>query len=265
MSLELFALDSLPGAPQVALREIAGCDEATVTDSDAVASIQLLDRLLVDVPEVACRPCGAIDIAISDRDRLLAAVYVRTYGPRIKSTVNCQRCDQPFDLDFSLTDVCQVLSQSAKQAEIERCEDGSYRLLSGQRFRLPTGRDELEVSKLSPEEAAAELLARCLLEKGGEDQFAVQAAMETVGPLLLLDLGAVCPECGEEQEVRFDVQSYVLRSLAQDRQRLALDIHRLATAYGWSREEILSIPRSQRRAYIALIEADASARARWPA
>jgi hypothetical protein len=264
MSVEFVALGYLPGGPWVALREIAGCDEAAVTGHDANAAIQLLDRLLDAERGDARLPGGAIDLTVSDRDRLLAAVYTRTYGARIENTLHCPTCDQPFDLDFSLVEMGQRLEEDARRAAVEPVEDGTFRLSSGLRFRLPTGRDERAVSRLLPAESAAALLARCLVDgdavtDNGED---IQTAMEAVGPLLNLDLGAACPECGAEQEVHFDIQSYLLGALAQDRPGLALDIHRLATAYGWSREEILSIPRGQRRAYVALVEADAAARVR---
>jgi hypothetical protein len=263
MSVELVALGYLPSGSWVALREIAGRDEAAVTGHDATAAIQLLDRLIVaEAGEAGL--LAAIDLAVSDRDRLLSAVYTRTYGARIENTLHCPTCDQPFDLDFSLAEMDRRLEEDARQAAVEPVEDGTFRLSSGRRFRLPTGRDERAVSRLPLTEAAAALLARCLVDgdavtEDGED---IQAAMEVVGPLLNLDLGAACPECGGEQEVHFDIQSYLLGALAQDRPGLALDIHGLATAYGWSREEILSIPRGQRRAYVALVEADAAARVR---
>jgi hypothetical protein len=68
------------------------------------------------------------------------------------------------------------------------------------------------------------------------------------------DLDGKCPECEKAQAIHFDLQTYLLAALAGESQRLASDVHRVATAYGWSRTEILAMTRAQRRAHVSLIE-----------
>jgi hypothetical protein len=41
-----------------------------------------------------------------------------------------------------------------------------------------------------------------------------------------------------------------------DRRQLVQEIHLLASAYGWSLSEILNLTRGQRRAFVALVDAD---------
>ena len=102
------------------------------------------------------------------------------------------------------------------------------------------------------------LLNRCQVEgppiEGDEEAGAVvQEAMATTAPILKKDLTAVCPECATQQNFNFDVQYYLLSALLAERSRLTLEVHCLATAYGWSLSEILGLPRSQRRRLVELV------------
>lgn len=264
MSVDYVALDLAPGGARAGLREIRGYDEDSVRGTDIMTAIRLIDRLLVDGPGTDVGPGSAAKLTAADRDRLLAAIYMRTYGPHIESTVRCDHCGDPFDLDFSLQELLGDLRDTAKTSVVEMGPDGVFKLPDGCRFRLPTGEDEYAVGHLPPAKAESELLARCVVEGDPTvEPEVVQAAMEEVGPVLDLDLDARCPECGEVQSVHFDIQFYLLSALKSERKQLAQEVHRLATAYGWSLPDILGLARSRRRTYVALIEAEAPRPQRW--
>jgi hypothetical protein len=258
MPTDYVALGFVPGGAWAGLRELCGHDEESVRGTDTATAIQLLDRLLVDGPGVTIGPGCAAKLTAADRDRLLAAIYMRTYGPRIESTLRCHHCDELFDLDFYLQDLLNSLQGSGITA------DGVLTLTDGRRFRLPTGEDECAVSHLPSIEAEQELLARCTVEGDtAADPEAVQAAMDAVAPVLSLEMDARCPECGESQPVHFDIQSYLLSTLESEQERLVREVHRLATAYGWSLAEILGLPRRRRRAYAATIETEMVSQREW--
>src|SRR5438132_9690949 len=84
------------------LGELTGRDEAGVHDLNTAAAVALLDGLVGRDGLDGVQPGRAIELTASDRDRLLAAVYRRTYGDRITSTLTCAGCGVPFDLSFSL-------------------------------------------------------------------------------------------------------------------------------------------------------------------
>ena len=236
------------------LRELTGRDEYEVVGLSTENAIELLNSLL----ERSFREqdkLHAIDLVAADRDRLLAVVYQYAFGDRIESTINCARCDQPFDLFFSLSQLIEAINESTEAGEWRAVDGNTFQTADGVKFRLPTGRDELLVADLPIAELEASLLDRCLVgQSTPEDQTSFQDLLETVAPLLDLELLAPCAECGHVHTVQFDIQSYLLGALLGERRRLLSEINRIASAYAWSLEEILSLRRSDRRLLVELIE-----------
>lgn len=227
-------------------------------------AVRLLGRLLEAGNEKNSRPVEALKMTAADRDNLLATVYMRTYGPRIESTLGCFQCGALFDIDFSLKELQSCLTDGARQEALSQGGDGNFLLPDGRRFRLPTGEDECAVLGMTLDEGADELLRRCFTEgHPSTDNGDVLAAMAEVAPLLDMELAGRCPECANEQSVHFDIQSFLLTALEQEKSRLAWEVHRLACAYGWSLEEILGLPRSLRRTYVALVESEFPSRRRY--
>ena len=238
---------------QVALREITGREEWMVNSVDTLVAIRLLDCLLLDIPGVTFQPGGVARLASADRERMLLAVYRRLYGGRVATTLTCQACQVQFDLDFDLEDVLKAIP-AEKLTAGERVNGRDYELPGGVRFRLPTGEDELAIAHLPRIQAEEALLRRCLIDGEAESEPSVRQAMETIAPVVDIDLDCRCPECDRAQTVRFDLQRYLLAAIQSEQPRLAREVHLLATAYGWKLEEILGLPRSQRRMYVALVE-----------
>jgi hypothetical protein len=242
------------------LRSLTGDDEERVDDTGSESAIHLIDRLLVEAPDAAAVPGGAADLAVPDRDRLMAALHRAEFGSRIEATLRCTDCDRPFDLDFSLADLEGSLPAAPDEPQAEREAGGVYRMPDGRRFRLPRGSDERAAAAAPPGTAERELIRRCMIEgSAGDDVAGLSDAMRAVGPVLDLDVGAACPECGAEQTVRFDLQHYLLRRILNESRQRAREIHRIAWAYGWSLDEILRLSRSRRRTYVELIEREMAA------
>jgi hypothetical protein len=132
-----------------------------------------------------------------------------------------------------------------------RSSEGRFRTSRGSEFRLPSAEHELSIAN------PAELMACCILSRGkGESDEEIEAAMESVAPLIDLDLDAPCPECGKHQTLRFSIQSYLLEALLRNRNQLLRDVHRLAFAYGWSLSEILTLGRNERKVLVELVETE---------
>jgi hypothetical protein len=233
------------------LRELTGRDEYSVSGADTSSAIDLLTNLL----RLSSENLKATDLVASDRDRLLAAVYKRAFGDQIESTLNCVRCGQPFDIDFSLDRLVQSLSENKHAGEWRELPDGRFETAKGMRFRLPTGSDELAAMGMAPAEAESMFLSRCVeTSTQQEERAALEDLLEQVAPLIDLELVARCAECGHVHTVQFDIQTYLLGAIISERRHLLADINCLAATYSWSLDEILSLTRSDRRHLVELIE-----------
>ncbi|MFD0428254.1 hypothetical protein ACFQ60_09340 [Streptomyces zhihengii] len=65
-------------------------------------------------------------------------------------------------------------------------------------------------------------------------------------------LSIACPECGEATPAELDITSYLWTELDTWARDLLLDVHLLASAYGWSEPEILALSPTRRRYYLEL-------------
>jgi hypothetical protein len=251
------SLNAGPGGARSAfLREPTGREEVLLANARTLSISRLLDGLLVAGPESAV---GVDSLNVSDRDLLVAELYARCYGDRIDLSTECRECGQRFGVDFSLAAfVAAALRRPEQELAVDGPDDdGAYHLPDGTRFRLPCVADERAVVGLPLGESVRALLSRCVLEGDLERcAEAVQTAMEGLAPPLSTEVRASCALCGAEQRVAFDMLSFFAAALAQERPLLVREVHCLARAYGWGHEEIMALPRSQRRDYVALVLAE---------
>jgi hypothetical protein len=242
-----------------------------------MAAAEFLDRLLVEVPGTSVGPGSAWHLAISDRDRLLAAVYASCFDDRVESEVACADCDEPSEISFSLAAlVASVMTSTDADSDPSVAGPdpaGVFSLADGMRFRLPNSDDQRAIFGLHTDQRRVALLRRCILQDGGaghrtasdlsgETLDRVEAAMAKVGPTLDLNLPVTCHQCGAVRDGRFDIQHFTLAAFAHEARFLVREIHYLASTYGWSLREILDLTRDDRRAFVRLVAAERAARQR---
>ena len=211
----------VPGCSCVHMRELAGHDERAVTGASTADALALLDGLLLPGDGGAGR-LGADDLTAADRDRLLVAIYQRTFGDRIENTIDCQGCGQPFDIDFSLQAVVDSLEKNGAQPRVKALGGNRFETETGVRFQVPTGRDERSIAALDPSGAEAALLRCCLPEdSAAASAAAVEELLAEIAPLVELELQARCPECGHSHALEFDIQNYLLQALMGEQKGLS--------------------------------------------
>jgi hypothetical protein len=219
------------------LREPAGRDELSLAGVDTSAAVALLDRLVE--PQVATG-----ELAASDRDRLLAALHRSLWGDRIVSSLECAGCGAMYDLSFELSgleDSLEAGREASRAAGARRIEDKD-----GRAYRLPSAQDE-EDAATRGRDAGRAMLAASIAD--GLDPDALDMRLEALAPILDVDLDAPCAECGHPAMLRFDIQTFTLQRLLDEREAMVEEVHKLATAYGWSLGEILELQRSLRRRF----------------
>src|SRR5262245_57263503 len=82
------------------LRPLTGEDEMALDPADPGAANALLGRLLADSNAATGAHCLSA-LSVTDRDRLLAALYRAEFGDRIDAVAACSHCHEEFEFNFS--------------------------------------------------------------------------------------------------------------------------------------------------------------------
>jgi hypothetical protein len=214
----------------------------------------------------AARPGAGTDALLSmpvgEREADLFALRRALFGERMQVRVECAACGEAmeFDLDATLFGARTTTPDGPL-----RVEEGEWAI----EFRLPTVADLAAVGTApDPDEARRLLMARCTVSavRDGEavpaDRLAallperverrLAEVAEQADPAADVTLNVACPECGEATPAELDITSYLWTELDTWARDLMLDVHLLATAYGWSEPEILALSPLRRRYYLEL-------------
>jgi hypothetical protein len=195
-------------------------------------------------------------LPLDERDHLLLELRVLTFGGDLEAVVACPSCREWLELELPTEALLQAPTSLTHGSVAELDVDGA-----GVRVRVPTSEDLLAArSTGGPEQARARLLERC-----------VEAAVpNTLSPIqreraldqLVEHLPHVeaafelsCASCGHAWREPFDPGEYLWAELRAQARRLLLEVHALASAYGWHESEVLSMSTMRRQAYLAMVGA----------
>ena len=130
-------------------------------------------------------------------------------------------------------------------------------------LRRPTG-DDLRrwlAAGVGPAAMAAALLVEPPLDDLAGDGITTQEiddsldrAMEQYDPLVGFHLDVNCPECGHPTAQAPDLAGAALERLWRAQLGLIDQVHRLASHYHWTEEEIAKVPAWRRQSYLARID-----------
>jgi hypothetical protein len=210
--------------------------------------LSLLDRGLLAVQIGGVPATVAADLPLGERNRALAQLYRQHFGRTINGFTQCTRCGEKLEFNF---DVQQV-------ADAPPLEAAEPVVVSSWKFRLPTSRS-LAAALNSGQAATAEyrLLAQCLEEPAevipdwSEEELAtIEQRLSEADSLAEILIGFECPECGANFEDALDLGSFVWSEIEDSARELFDDIHVLASAYGWTEDEVLRLSSTRRRAYV---------------
>ena len=265
---------------EVELAPVTGFEEELLDSigpsaRSAHALTALLSRCLRRIGKLAPVTAALVrDLLINDREFLMMKLRELTLGKDLKAMIVCRdpKCAQSMDIALNLDDLRpNVKPVDRRVFKFEVDEAGETFALE---FRLPTGADQEACAGLAadPESAINQLLARIVLRVNNNcsvDEQTIEALpsgvlkelerrIEELEPLLSIDLEAACVECGQSLVSHFDVTSFFLDELQQNRRLLEREVHFIAWHYHWPEKEILSLTRRKRRRYIDLIQSDSS-------
>lgn len=159
-------------------------------------------------------------------------------------------------MEFSI-DANALLQQNMSAAN-----SGQTVVVNGQSFRLPTSRDLADVAQQNnAQKGALCLMQRCITNASGPAEWS-ETEMEQVGekmamadPLAEIRLSLPCPACGNETTETIEVTSFLWGEIEGCARRLLWEIHAIASAYGWTESEVLSLSPARRARYVEMAQA----------
>jgi hypothetical protein len=201
-------------------------------------------------------------ISVGRRNALLLRLREQTFGQALDGIVACLGCSETLEISFSVGVVAVDSS-----AEPDTWHDVDIDGLAI-RYRLPTSRDLFSIESLDdPVAAGRSLIERCVeirvAPRHRSRRRLSLSALEQVGdemaardPGAVADLRLSCPACGHDSVVSFDIASFLWAEIEGKAPRLLLEVHELASAYGWAEAEILALSPWRRSFYRAMAAKD---------
>ncbi len=207
--------------------------------------------LVTGCPEASLRALARLPL--DERDHLLLELRVLTFGPRLEATVACPACGEWLELELPTAALMAGPTSLDCGVTVELAVDGVPVTV-----RAPTSEDLLAARAAGGRSAAqACLLARCVA--ASEDLSLAQRhrALDELAERLprvetLIDVTCTCTHRWREP---FDAGEYLWTEIRAQARRLLLDVHALASSYGWHEADVLAMSSTRRHAYLSMVGA----------
>jgi hypothetical protein len=227
-------------------------------DFSATDRLHLATALVAACSSRPCDPERAWALPVGTRiERLLRIVALTEESDALPVALRCPAAECGKTLEVNLP-FDRLPTGTSEDVTVD------VPLASGNvvRLRRPTGSDQQTwrtQTFRTQRDALAGIVATLTVSATNpldDDALApLSAAMESFDPLTAFRVSTECPYCGEHATILVDLEAEALRHLASHRRALLLQIHALATQYGWSEAAILAVPPRRRARYLQLIEA----------
>jgi hypothetical protein len=176
-----------------------------------------------------------------------------------------EACNEQIEVDISPGQMVSLFQEADEKDQCTVQIDGEQIA-----FRKPTGSDQLEWANTSfkdQNEAIKAMIRTLLLDESAScsknipvsDDWIkpVEGAMKEIDPLVNFSLRVCCPYCEKEFRYEINLEEIILRKLHEAQLNLLKTVHRIASYYHWSEEQIFSLPPWRRSHYLGLIEKEA--------
>ena len=214
-------------------------------------------------PECTANEISAL--AVGRRDKDLSALRAWTFGTRVTSLATCPQCGGKFEVAL---DSRQLFAN----AQIETANEARDLQISIEGFKVRIhSPNSLDLSAaLSAGDLAHGkriLFQRCVSvsDSSGcnvevEDVSlsvtnAIEEAMAGSDPHAEIHLAISCGECGRQWSEIFDIVQYFWSEIHAWAVRILREIHVLASAYGWTEQDILNLSPTRRTFYLEMVGA----------
>ena len=192
------------------------------------------------------------DWPLGRRNIALARLRCSSFGARLEGWTVCERCGEKLEVEFD----GRLLAEGA--ADQGRAPEQPI-VVNERSFRLLTTRDLAKAAQEADVRLASiRLVESCHLGNGespawsDEDLEQIGQKLAMADPLAETRLALRCPACENEWEETLDMVTFLWREIEARARRLLLEIHTLASAYGWTEAAILSLSERRRLRYVEM-------------
>ena len=240
-----------------------GLDAATLLALWERGSVQpMLHRavtvLAVARPERTSSEWAAV--SVGQRDAALLQVQEDISGDRLEATTHCPQCGERLEVTFTtrdLRDGAGALPKPDLRVDVLGYQV-DYHLPTTEDLWAAAGHDSNGRGVLLQQCIEAARLGDAAVDPGGLPEgvlAAVVDGMARADPLADLQLELVCGTCLHRWSTTFDILRYLWSEIEECAAGVLLEVHALATAYGWSEADILSLGPRRRQCYLDLLGA----------
>jgi hypothetical protein len=201
------------------------------------------------------------DLPLGTRIEAVVALAVGDSALPLVWRVRCRHaeCGAEGELELRPAEITALAAQAHREKLV--------RLTIGARtawLRRPTGADQRQWLDRGTDETAP-MTASLFVDPALEDLRAAGIALDEIGdsidrameeydPLVAFHLDVGCPECGRSTAQAPDLLAGALERLWLAQFDLIEQVHRLASHYHWTEEEIAQVPFWRRQVYLARID-----------
>lgn len=199
-------------------------------------------------------PDSLADWPLGRRNIALAQLRCSLFGPRLLGSTACSRCGEKLEVEVDgrllageVTDRDQISEEPV--------------VVNGRSFRLLTTRDLAKAAhETDARVASIRLVESCCLESeksptwSDEDLNQIGQELAMADPRAEIRLALSCPVCENEWEENLDIALFLWREIEARARRLLFEIHTLASAYGWTEADILSLSDPRRTIYLEMAQ-----------
>jgi hypothetical protein len=190
------------------------------------------------------------DWPLGQRNRTLAELRCACFGPRLQAWTTCPQCGGKLEFEMDCRALAEAGPDLNHSVEVNGCT-----------YRLPTSRDLARVVNESDAGLAALRLAEgcrigtCGSPRGNPVQLEeLEQKLAAADPMAEIRLTLECPECGNSWEDSLDIAGFFWMEIEARSRRLLMETHTLASAYGWTEREILSLGEARRAFYLEMVQ-----------
>lgn len=219
-----------------------------------------IDRALLALQAVDDSGEDLAGLSIGQRDFRLLGLHAATFGKAIEAVAECPSCQTALEFSVWIPDLMLPEGAESGNDPVEISHDGIHLAL-----RAPDSRDLLEIAD-SPDISSARmlLLRRCIATaRRGDAELSfteipasalekASAAVAVRNAQADINLDLTCEACGRAGAIAFDIAAFFWGEIATRAKRLLMEVHALASAYGWSEAEILALNPARRRMYLEI-------------